>query len=239
MEKGTNKVALVTGASRGIGKAISIGLAQMGYQVVLTSRNQNDLENVSQEISAAGGPAPLIFQLDITNSAEIKKTIHKIVEKTGRIDVLVNNAGIFFDGSLSLSEEKFKALLNTNLTAQFVMLQEVVPVMKRQKTGYIFNISSRAGIIGFAGNAGYVASKFGLVGLSQSLYRELTPRGIKVTAICPSWVNTQMAGEAGTPVGPEEMIQPDDIFQTIKWLLSMSPGACVKEIVVDAPKSIH
>lgn len=239
MEKGTNKVALVTGASRGIGKAISIGLAQMGYQVVLTSRNQNDLENVSQEISAGGGPAPLIFQLDITNSAEIKKTIQKIVEKTGRIDILVNNAGIFFDGSLSLSEEKFKTLLNTNLTAQFVMLQQVVPVMKKQKTGYIFNISSRAGVIGFAGNAGYVASKFGFAGLSQSLYRELTPLGIKVTAICPSWVNTQMAEEAGTPVGPEEMIQPEDIFQTIKWLLRMSPGACVKEIVVDAPKSIH
>ena len=111
--------------------------------------------------------------------------------------------------------------------------------MKKQKSGYIFNISSRAGIIGFAGNAGYVASKFGLVGFSQSLYRELTPQGIKVTAICPSWVNTRMAYEAGTPAEPEEMIQPEDIFQTVKWLLSLSPGASVKEIVVDAPKSIH
>jgi len=232
------KVALITGASKGIGKAISIGLAELGYKVVLTGRNKNDLEKVAKEINNSQSSTPVIFQLDITDSKKIKETIKEIVNATGRIDVLVNNAGIFIDGSLSLSEENFNALLHTNLTAQFVVLQDVVPVMKKQKSGYIFNIASRAGVIGFAGNAGYVASKFGMVGLSQSLYRELTPQGIKVTAICPSWVNTRMAFEAGTPVEPEEMIQPEDIFQTIKWLLKLSPGACIKEIVLDAPKSI-
>ncbi|QGY44991.1 SDR family NAD(P)-dependent oxidoreductase [Maribellus comscasis] len=237
--KEKQKVALITGASRGIGKAIAIGLAKTGYRVVLTGRSLNDLEKVAREIQDFSSPEPFVYQLDISNSQQITETIKKIVKETGQIDVLVNNAGIFFDGSLSLSEEKFKSLLDVNLTAQFVILQEVVPVMKIQKTGYIFNISSRAGVIGFAGNAGYVASKFGFVGLSQSLYRELTPQGIKVTAICPSWVNTRMAYEAGTPAEPEEMIQPEDIFETIKWLLSLSPGASVKEIVVDAPKSIH
>lgn len=236
--KETQKVALVTGATRGIGKAVSIGLAKMEYRIVLTGRNKNDLKKVAEEIRNSHSPNPIIFQLDITNSKQVSETIKKIVEETGKIDVLINNAGIFYDGSLSLSEKKFKALLETNLTAQFVVLKEVVPVMKKQKSGYIFNISSRAGVIGFAGNAGYVASKFGFVGLSQSMYRELTPRGIKVTAICPSWVNTRMAYEAGTPAKPEEMIQPEDIFQTIKWLLTLSPGACIKEIVVDAPRSI-
>ncbi len=235
----SKKVALVTGASRGIGKVISIGLAKMGYEVVLTGRNISDLESVAQEIKNCNAPNPILFQLNITDSEQISETVKKIVEKTNRIDVLVNNAGIFFDGSLSLSEEKFKKMLDTNLTAQFVILQNVVPVMKKQKSGYIFNIASRAGVIGFAGNAGYVASKFGFVGLSQSLYRELTPQGIKVTAICPSWVNTRMAFEAGTPLKSEKMIQPDDIFETIKWLLSLSQGACIKEIVVDTPKSIH
>ena len=235
----TQKVALVTGATRGIGKAIAIGLAETGYQVVLTGRKQSDLEKVAQELRSNNSPNPLTFQLDITNSLQISETVSKIVEETGRIDVLVNNAGIFFDGSLSLSEEQFKTMLDTNLTAQFVMLKEVVPVMKKQKAGYIFNISSRAGVIGFAGNAGYVASKFGFAGLSQSLYRELTPQGIKVTAICPSWVNTQMAYEAGTPAKAEDMIQPQDIFQTIQWLLSLSSGASVKEIVIDVPQNIH
>lgn len=235
----SQKVALVTGASRGIGKAISIGLAKMGYKVVLTSRNKSDLESVEQEIKNFNAPSPLLFQLDITNSEQISETVKKIVEQTARIDVLVNNAGIFFDGTLSLSEEKFKKMLETNLSAQFVILQNVVPIMKNQKSGYIFNVSSRAGVIGFEGSGGYVASKFGFVGLSQSLYRELTPQGIKVTAICPSWVNTRMAFEAGTPLETEKMIQPDDIFETINWLLNLSQGACVKEIVIDTPKSIH
>ena len=235
----SKKVALVTGASRGIGKAVSIGLAKMGYRVALTGRNTADLEKVAQEIENNSSPTPLIFQLDITNKKLISEIVKKIVEETGRIDVLINNAGIFFDGSLSLSEENFKKMLDTNLTAQFVVLQEVVPIMKKQKSGYIFNIASRAGVIGFAGNAGYVASKFGFVGLSQSLYRELTPLGIKVTAICPGWVNTQMAFEAGTPLKPEKMIQPEDIFQTVKSLLSLSHGACIKEIVIDTPESIY
>lgn len=233
------KVALITGASKGIGKSVAIGLAKLGYKVVLTSRDQNNLKKVEKEIQDNHSPNPLIIPLDVTNSKQIAETIKRVIKETGRIDVLVNNAGIFIDGSLSLSEKNFRALLNTNLTAQFVVLQEVVPIMKKQKSGHIFNIASRAGVIGFAGNAGYVASKFGMVGLSQSLYRELTPKGIRVTAICPSWVNTRMASEAGTPVEPEEMIQPEDIFQTIKWLLKLSPGACIKEIVLDAPKSIH
>ena len=129
----SNKVALVTGASRGIGKAVSIGLAKMGYQVMLTGRNTDDLEIVAREIENNNSPTPQIFQLDITNSKQISETIEKIVDQTKRIDVLVNNAGIFLDGSLSLSEEKFKKMLDTNLTAQFVILQNVVPLMKNQK----------------------------------------------------------------------------------------------------------
>ena len=129
-------------------------------------------------------------------------------------------------------------MLDTNLTAQFVFLSAVIPVMKEQKSGYIFNVASRAGKIGFAGSGGYSASKFGLVGLNESLYRELTPLGISVTALCPGWVNTNMAYEAGTTLKGKQMIQPDDLFKTIKWLLSLSPGACVKEVVLETPYSI-
>jgi short-subunit dehydrogenase len=232
------RTAIITGASKGIGKAIAAGLAELDYQTILFGRNRNNLKSVSEEITSKGFAEPSVFELDITDSEKIKKTVTEIVGKFGHIDILVNNAGIYFDGTLELPETDFKKMLDTNLTAQFVILQEVVPVMKKQKSGYIFNVASRSGKVGFAGSGGYCASKFGLLGLNESLYRELTPQGIKVTALCPAWVNTNMAQEAGTPLQPKEMIQPDDLFKTIRWLLELSPGACVKEVVITNPKSL-
>lgn len=232
------KVAIITGASKGIGKAIAIGLAGMNYQTVLIGRNKNELENVSRIILENSGTAPVLLDLDITDSEKVRKTIQKIIKNWGRIDVLVNNAGVYFDGSTSISETDFRNMLETNLTAQFVFLQEVVPIMKRQKSGYIFNVASRSGKVGFAGSGAYNATKFGLVGLSESLYRELVPLGIKITALCPGWVNTKMAREAGTTLAEEQMIQPEDLLKTVKWLLDLSPGSCVKEIIFETPLSI-
>ncbi|HSH19544.1 MAG TPA: SDR family oxidoreductase [Draconibacterium sp.] len=234
----TIKTAIVTGATKGIGKAVSTGLAQMGYQMVLFGRDTTDLKNVSKAIKDKSGIVALTFELDITNTESVKQSIQKIKDELGRIDVLVNNAGVFFDGTLAITEANFKLMLETNLNAQFVFLQEVVPIMKKQKSGAIFNIASRAGKIGFAGSGAYNASKFGLVGLNESLYKELVPLGISVTALCPGWVNTKMAVEAGTQLEGKEMIQPEDIFKTIQWLLGLSPGACVKEVILETPYSI-
>lgn len=236
--KSSTKVAIVTGASKGIGKTIAIGFGKMKLQTILIGRNQNDLQKVSNEISKEGGPQPKVFSVDITDSKKVKETVAEVAEKFGRIDILVNNAGIHFGGSLDLPEQDFKKMLETNLVAQLVFAQEVVPVMRKQQSGFIFNVSSRSGKVGFSGSGGYSASKFGLLGLSESLYRELTPQGIKVTALCPAWVNTQMARQAGTPLEAEEMIQPEDLFETIRWLLNLSPGACVKEVVITNPKSL-
>jgi 3-oxoacyl-[acyl-carrier protein] reductase len=233
-----NKIAIITGAGKGIGKSVSIGLAELGYKTILIGRNKNDLETVAQEIKNSKHLSPEIIRLDITDSVAVKNTIKQIMNDFGRIDILVNNAGIYFDGSADISETDFSKMIETNLTAQYVFLTQVVPVMKEQKSGSIFNIASRAGKIGFAGSGGYSASKFGLVGLSESLYRELSPLGISVTALCPGWVNTKMAVEAGSTLTGEQMIQPDDLFKTIKWLLSLSPGACVKEVVLETPHSI-
>lgn len=234
-----NKVALITGANKGIGKAIAIGLAEMNYQTILIGRNLQDLNVVLDEIANSGNLAPSVFQLDITNTESVKNTIKNIFNEFGRIDVLVNNAGIYIEGSSSdISEIDFTKTLDTNLTAQFVILSEIVPIMKKQKSGYIFNVASRAGKIGFAGSGAYSASKFGLVGLNESLYRELNPLGISVTALCPGWVHTKMAMESGTPLEAGQMIQPEDLFQTIKWLLTLSPGACVKEVVLENPLNI-
>jgi NAD(P)-dependent dehydrogenase (short-subunit alcohol dehydrogenase family) len=234
----SKKVALVTGATKGIGKAIALGLSELEYQLVVVGRDKTDLEEVSNTINENSQIAPLIFQIDITDYAAVKEMVERVKSELGKIDVLVNNAGVYFDGTCDTSEADFKKMLDINLTAQFVILQEVVPIMKKQKSGYIFNVASRAGKIGFAGSGSCCASKFGLVGLSESLYKELVPLGIGVTALCPGWVNTKMAVEAGTPLEEKEMIEPEDIFKTIQWLLSLSPGACVKEVVLEAPKSI-
>jgi short-subunit dehydrogenase len=104
--------------------------------------------------------------------------------------------------------------------------------------GTILNVASRAGIIGFPNFGAYGASKFGMVGLSESLYRELAPRGIKVTALCPSWIDTDMARESGTPLSSEEMIQTEDLMKTVRWLLSLSPAACVREVMIECRADI-
>lgn len=233
-----NRIAVITGAGRGIGEAIAYGLAEMNYQTLLIGRNRKNLEKVATEIVSSGGLAPAVFPLDITDTTKMKETVKSIVTKFGRVDVLVNNAGVYFDGTLKLSESEFQTMLNTNLTAQFNLTKEIVPLMEKQGSGYIFNIVSRSGKVGFAGSGGYSASKFGMLGLSESLYRELTPKGIKVTALCPGWVNTQMAFDAGTPLKAEEMIEPEDLFRTIRYLLGLSPSAIVKEVVIETPESI-
>ena len=236
--KEKNKVAIITGAGKGIGKAIAIGLAKLDYRTILIGRNKKDLDEVALSISKDSAYNPETIQLDITNSENVNTAISEIHKKYNQIDILVNNAGIYIDGTVDISETNFTKMLETNLTAQFVFLHEVVPIMKKQKSGYIFNVASRAGKIGFAGSGAYSASKFGLVGLNESLYRELVPLGISVTALCPGWVNTKMAIEAGTKLHGKQMIQPDDLFKTIKWLLSLSPGACVKEVILETPFDI-
>lgn len=226
---------MITGAGKGIGLAISNGLANLGYQTVLISRNENDLQIVANKITLSGGLTPLIYPLDITNTSKLFETINEIISKYGRIDVLVNNAGIYIDGTLELSANELRSMIDTNLVAQFNLAKQVVPVMEKQGSGYIFNVVSRSGKVGFAGSGGYSASKFGMLGLNEALYHELVPKGIRVTALCPGWVNTRMAFDAGTPLKEMDMIQPEDLFETVKWLLSLSAGACVKDVVMETP----
>lgn len=235
-------VAVITGASRGIGRAIAEGLAADGYKTILIARSKDTLKRVGFEIvtklSLTKALSPDLCALDVTDEAAVQKTLEQIVETYGRIDVLVNNAGQWVAGSLDAPTDQVRAVLEVNVLAPYVLLQAVVPLMKKQGSGYLFNVASRAGTYGFAGTGTYCASKFALVGLSDSLHRELTPLGIKVTAICPGWVNTDMAIEAGTSLAAGDMIQPDDIAQTIRYLLHLSPTVCIKEIVLQSPLSV-
>ena len=213
-------VACITGASRGIGRAVAMGLAETGYQTILVGRSRQTLDLVAKEIDDIVDHkedlAPLVVPLDISDVGRIDRILGSVVFKLGRLDVLVNNAGQDIAGSLDMSCKDLEHLSRINVTAQVAVLQTVVPMMTQQGKGHIFNVASRAGKVGFEGVGGYCASKFALAGFTESLYRELVPQGIKVTTLCPGWVNTDMGHEAGCTLEPDEIIQPEDMVKTIQ-----------------------
>lgn len=233
-------LAIVTGATRGIGFSVSKGLAEDGYRVVLLARDSIALNKVSDIIIASKQYKyePIIIQTDITNTSELDLKIKQIANQYGSIDILVNSAAMFIDGSLNCSIDDYRKIIETNVIAQFGIMKTVIEIMKKNGNGYVFNIASRAGKYGFSGGGIYGSTKFALVGLTESLYREYAPQGIRFTSLCPGWVNTEMAKESGTPFRDDEMIQPEDILNTIRYLLSLSRNVCIREIVLEMNKSI-
>lgn len=234
------RIAIITGASQGIGAVIAAGLATDGYRVVLIARSKQNLEKVHDEIMRSNKHVqePIVLPLDITDCTKADTEIKDIHQKYGAVDILVNAAAMFMDGSLSEPVDNFRKIMEINVIAQYGILKTVTEIMKVQKNGYIFNVASRAAKYGFADGGIYGSTKFALLGLAESLYRELAPLGIRVTTLCPGWVNTDMAKKAGTPFKDEEMIQPDDLLNTIRCLLNLSENVCIKDIVFEMKKSI-
>ena len=232
-------LAIITGASQGIGAVIAAGLATDGYRVVLIARSKQNLEKVHDEIMRSNKHVqePIVLPLDITDCTKADTEIKDIHQKYGAVDILVNAAAMFMDGSLSEPVDNFRKIMEINVIAQYGILKTVTEIMKVQKNGYIFNVASRAAKYGFADGGIYGSTKFALLGLAESLYRELAPLGIRVTTLCPGWVNTDMAKKAGTPFKDEEMIQPDDLLNTIRCLLNLSENVCIKDIVFEMKKS--
>lgn len=227
------KVAIVTGASRGIGACVAQGLAEDGFSLALTARSKEGLDQVAKKIKEANhkGVQILTFPCDVSDSKAVNQMVETTVKKFGRIDLLVNNAGMSKTGTLAISTDEFDEVLSVNLKGPFALLKAVVPTMKSQGDGTIINIASRAGKIGFAGWGAYAASKFGMVGLGESLYRELSPMGIRVTTLCPSWVDTDMAKVSTFPAN--QMLNPEDILKSIRYIMSLSPAAAVKELMIE------
>jgi 3-oxoacyl-[acyl-carrier protein] reductase len=192
MESLQGHVALVTGASQGIGRACGIALAKAGATVVLAARNEEKLKAVVAEIEAAGGKA-VVYPLDVASEEAIKAAVKQITAEVGKIDILVNNAGITRDGLLlRMKRSDWDEVLTTNLTAAFLLTQACLSGMMKQRWGRIINITSIVGQTGAAGQANYSASKAGLIGFTLSVAREVASRNITVNAVAPGYIATAM-----------------------------------------------
>jgi 3-oxoacyl-[acyl-carrier protein] reductase len=188
----SGRVALVTGASQGIGQACARKLAETGATVALAARNREKLGQVAAQISAAGGKAAA-FQLDVRDEEQIKAAIKGAIAELGKIDILVNNAGITRDQLvMRLKRDDWDAVLNTNLTSAYLCIQQVIPGMLKQRWGRIINVTSVFGQMGQAGQANYAASKAGLIGLTMAIAREVGSRNITCNAVAPGFIATAM-----------------------------------------------
>lgn len=186
------RIALVTGASQGIGRACALELARAGATVALAARNQTKLADVAAEIVSAGGQAEA-FALDVASEDSIRNGARAILERFGKVEILVNNAGITRDGlMMAMKRQDWDDVLNTNLTGTFLLTQALLRPMLKNRWGRIVNISSVVGRTGQAGQVNYAASKAGLIGLTRSMAREVASRGITVNAVAPGYIETPM-----------------------------------------------
>lgn len=220
----SEKLALVTGASRGIGKACAIELAKAGYDIAVNYAGNVEAANKTVEELKALGVQAEAFKFDVSNQEAAAKGVEEVLAKFERIDVLVNNAGITRDGLfMRMSAENWDAVINTNLSSAFYVSQPVVKVMMKQRSGAIVNMSSVVGVSGNAGQANYSAAKAGLIGLTKTLAKELGSRGIRVNAIAPGFINTDMTKDLDTSkftdfIPLKRLGEPEDIAKAVKFL---------------------
>ena len=243
-----NKIAIVTGASQGIGKIIAFELAKSGAHVACISRNKKAIESIVDEITINGGQASS-FPCDISDSDTLSEIITEIIKENSRIDILVNNAGITKDSLLMrMSIEQWDDVINTNLKGAFHCTKAVVRYMMKNKFGRIINITSIVGLTGNAGQANYAASKAGLIGMTKSIAKEVASRGITANCIAPGWIETSMteklSGEVKNeflshiPVG--RIGSPDDIANAVIFLASDEAGYITGQtITVDGGRIIN
>src|SRR5262245_25298055 len=234
-----NRVAFITGASRGIGRACALALSQAGARVVLAARNLEKLNEVAKEIQAAGREA-YIVDIDLSSSDSIKQAFSKAHSEFGHTEILVNNAGVTKDGlAVRMKPEDWQVVLNTNLTGAFLCTQQVLQSMMRARWGRIINLTSVVGEMGNAGQTNYAASKAGLIGLTKSLAQEMGGRGITVNAVAPGFVQTDMTGVLSddmkekllTNIPLRRMGEPADVAAAVRFLASEEAGYVTGHVV--------
>ena len=233
-----DKVALVTGASRGIGKAISLALAKSGAEVILVSRDEEQLNKVKKEIIHLKGKAEVI-KTDLSKENEIIHLFEQIKKRYQRLDILINNAGLAAVGiTEDFSMDEFDKIMNINVRSVFLTCQKAIKLMKEINNGYIINISSVVGFKGYKGQCAYGISKHGVMGLTKSLAAELHEHNIRVSAILPGAVNTKMVSDARPDLDKSVLIDTREIANTVLYLLSLwDTSAAVDQIYIRRSKS--
>lgn len=222
------KVALVTGASRGIGFAIARRLGRMGARIAICGRDLATLDKSASNLRAEGIETRAI-QADVTRAEQISSLVGKTGQEFGPIDILVNNAGVGLFGPFhEFGETEWNSVMDTNLKSVFLMCRAVAPEMIRRQTGHIVNISSLAGKNTFANGAIYCASKWGLMGLTGSMAEDLRGYGIRVSAICPGSVATEFSGQSVKD--PSKALQPDDVAHAVAALVTQAEGSFISEV---------
>lgn len=229
MESIYGKNALVTGGGRGIGKAIAIALAKEGVNVGISGQNEETLKATVEEIKALGVKAGYAV-FDVANYSAVQSGVSKLVDELGKFDILVNNAGIAAFGSVvDMEVETWKRIVEVNLFGTYYVTKEVLPQLIEKNEGDIINISSTAGLNGAATTSSYSASKFGVIGLSDSLMREVRKNNIRVSTLMPSTVASDMSKELGLTDGnPENVLQPEDFAELIVAHLKLPRRALLK-----------
>jgi len=229
----TDKVAVITGASAGIGEACADALAGAGASLVLTARRAERLEALKATLEAGGAKVAIVAG-DARDERTAVETVKAAMGSFGRIDILVNNAGAGnYKNLVNTSADDYDELMDTNVRSTFLFTRHVVPVMLARKSGTILMISSMAGVYGFGGESVYCMTKFAQIGFAQALDRELRGSGIKVGAICPGGVKTEFAlGKVRTEssVAASDMLEPEDVASVVLMACTQSPGSRIIEV---------
>ncbi|MBY0374132.1 MAG: 3-oxoacyl-[acyl-carrier-protein] reductase [Bryobacteraceae bacterium] len=226
------RIALVTGASRGIGRACAVTLAQAGFRLAIAARSLDKLEELATELRGQGAEV-FVVELDLASPESIKEAFAKVTKEFGPISVLVNNAGITKDGlAMRMKKDDWDSVINTNLTGAFLCSQQVLNGMMKERWGRIINISSVVGETGNAGQTNYVASKAGLIGLTKALAKEIASRNITVNAVAPGFIETDMTavlndelkGKLLEQIPMKRLGQAADIAEAVRFLASEHAG---------------
>ena len=224
-----NQIAVVTGAGRGIGRAIAVELARLGARVALAARSRSELEATAQRI----GDAASVVPTDVRKKEELQRLFGQVSAAVGRVDILVNAAGIgIFGPVVEFRDEDFENLIDTNLRGIFSACRLVLPSMIERRSGHIINIASIAGKVGSANHAVYCASKFAVVGFTESLAEEVRQYGIRASVICPGSTDTRFSAETSAGKARERMLRPEDVAHAVRAIVTQDSNSFISEIVM-------
>jgi NAD(P)-dependent dehydrogenase (short-subunit alcohol dehydrogenase family) len=224
-----DQVALVTGAGRGIGRAIAIELGKLGARVVLVARSRSDLEETGRTI----GPSASVMPADVRSKEELQRVFEQTVSALGPVDILVNAAGLgIFGPVVEYKDEDFATVIETNLRGIFYTCRFVLPSMIERRRGHIINIASIAGKVGSATRAVYCASKFGVIGFTESLAEEVRQYGIRASIICPGSTDSGFNPANHSGKARDRMLHPTDIAHAVRTIVTQEPNSFISEIVL-------